>query len=142
MEVWHIWIIAALVLVIIEIFTSGFAVICLSVGAVGGAIAAACDCSFKIQLLAFALASFVALILVRPLLLRFFPKEEKVKTNANAMVGRRGVVCNAIEGVDGGRVMIDGVDWKARSANGEDIAHGEKVEVVEIDSIVLIVKKL
>ena len=62
MEVWHIWIIAALVLVIIEIFTSGFAVICLSVGAVGGAIAAACDCSFKIQLLAFALASFVALI--------------------------------------------------------------------------------
>ena len=76
MEVWHIWIIAALVLVIIEIFTSGFAVICLSVGAVGGAIAAACDCSFKIQLLAFALASFVALILVRPLLFLFFPEAE------------------------------------------------------------------
>lgn len=142
MEVWHIWIIAALVLVIIEIFTSGFAVICLSVGAVGGAIAAACDCSFKIQLLAFALASFVALILVRPLLLRFFPKEEKVKTNANAMVGRRGTVCCAIEGVEGGRVVVDGVDWKARSVDGEDIAEGEKVEIVEIDSIVLIVKKL
>lgn len=142
MEVWHIWIIVALVLVIVEIFTSGFAVICLAVGAVGGSIAAACDCSFKIQLLAFAIASFIALLLVRPLLLRFFPKEEKVKTNANAMVGRRGVVCNAIEGVEGGRVMIDGVDWKARSANGEDIAQGEKVEIVEIDSIVLIVKKL
>lgn len=142
MEVWHIWIIVALVLVIVEIFTSGFAVICLAVGAVGGSIAAACDCSFKIQLLAFAIASFIALLLVRPLLLRFFPKEEKVKTNANAMVGRRGVVCNAIEGVEGGRVMIDGVDWKARSANGEDIAQGEKVEIIEIDSIVLIVKKL
>ena len=73
MEVWHIWIIVALVLVIIEIFTSGFAVICLAVGAVGGSIAAACDCSFKIQLLAFAIASFIALLLVRPLLLRFFP---------------------------------------------------------------------
>lgn len=142
MEVWHIWIIVALVLVIIEIFTSGFAVICLAVGAVGGSIAAACDCSFKIQLLAFAIASFVALLLVRPLLLRFFPKEEKVKTNASAMVGRRGVVCNAIEGVEGGRVVIDGVDWKALSANGEDIAQGEKVEIVEIDSVVLIVKKL
>ena len=142
MEVWHIWIIVALVLVIVEIFTSGFAVICLAVGAVGGSIAASCDCSFKIQLLAFAIASFIALLLVRPLLLRFFPKEEKVKTNANAMVSRRGVVCNAIEGVEGGRVMIDGVDWKARSANGEDIAQGEKVEIVEIDSIVLIVKKL
>ena len=77
-----------------------------------------------------------------PLLLRFFPKEEKVKTNANAMVGRRGTVCSAIEGVEGGRVVVDGVDWKARSVDGEDIAEGEKVEIVEIDSIVLIVKKL
>ena len=39
MEIWHIWIIAALVFVIIEIFTSTFAVVCLSVGCVGGAIA-------------------------------------------------------------------------------------------------------
>ena len=70
------------------------------------------------------------------------PKEEKVKTNANAMVGRRGTVCSAIEGVEGGRVVVDGVDWKARSVDGEDIAEGEKVEIVEIDSIVLIVKKL
>lgn len=142
MEVWHIWIIVALVLVIVEIFTSGFAVICLAIGAVGGAIAAACDASLKIQLLAFALASFVALLMVRPLLLRIFPKEEKVKTNANAMIGRRGTVCNAIEGVEGGRVLIDGVDWKARSADGDDIAEGEKIEIVGIDSIVLIVKKL
>jgi membrane-bound ClpP family serine protease len=52
------------------------------------------------------------------------------------------VVCNAIEGVEGGRVVVDGVDWKARSVDGEDIAEGEKVEIVEIDSIVLIVKKL
>lgn len=142
MEVWHIWIIVALVLVIVEIFTSGFAVICLSVGAIGGAIVAACDCSFKMQLLAFALTSFVALMLVRPLLLRFFPKEEKVKTNANAMIGRRGVVCSEIDGVTGGRVMVDGVDWMARSEGGEDIANGEKVEIVAIDSIVLVVKKL
>ena len=142
MEIWHIWIIAALILVIIEIFTSGFAVICLAFGAVGGAIACACDASMEMQLLAFAITSFVALILVRPLLLRFFPKEEKVKTNANAMIGRRGVVCNAISGSEGGRVVIDGVDWKARSTDGTDIADGETVEIVDIDSIVLIVKKL
>jgi membrane protein implicated in regulation of membrane protease activity len=112
------------------------------VGAVGGSITAACDCSFKIQLLAFAIASFIALLLVRPLLLRFFPKEEKVKTNANAMVGRRGVVCNAIEGVEGGRVMIDGVDWKAVSLDGQSIAEGAQVEVVAIDSVILTVKPL
>ena len=37
MEIWHIWIIVALVLVIVEIFTTGFAVVCLAVGCVGGA---------------------------------------------------------------------------------------------------------
>lgn len=142
MEVWHIWIIVSLVLVIVEIFTLGFAVICLAFGAVGGAVAAACDASLEMQLLAFAITSFLALVLVRPLLLRLFPKEEKVKTNANAIVGLKGVVCNAIEGVDGGRVVVNGVDWKARSEDGGDIAEGEKVEVVAIDSIVLIVKKL
>ena len=141
METWHIWIIVALLLVIVEIFTSGFAVICLAFGAVGGAIACAFDASLQMQLLAFALTSFVALLLVRPLLLRFFPKEEKVKTNANAMIGRRGVVCNAIDGEDG-RVVIDGVDWKARSVDGTPIAEGTRVEIVEIDSIVLIVKPL
>lgn len=142
MEIWHIWIIVALVLVIVEIFTAGFAVVCLAVGCVGGAIAAACDASTEMQLLSFSITSAIALVLVRPLLKRTLVKEEKVKTNADAMVGRRGTVCNAIEGVDGGRVMVDGVDWRARSSDGSDVACGESVEVVAVDSVVLIVKKL
>lgn len=142
MEIWHIWIIAALLLVIVEIFTSGFAVLCLSIGCVGGAVAAAVDASTEMQLLAFALTSFVALVAVRPILKRTFMKEEKVKTNADAMVGRRGVVCEAVESVKGGRVIIDGVDWKAESADGQPIERDAKVEVVAIESVVLIVKKL
>ena len=39
METWHIWIIIALLLFIIEIFTSGFAIFCISVGAIAAAIA-------------------------------------------------------------------------------------------------------
>lgn len=33
MEIWHIWVIVALVLVVVEIFTQGFAVLCLAFGA-------------------------------------------------------------------------------------------------------------
>ena len=141
MEIWHIWVIVALLLFIIEILTLGFAVICLAIGALGGAIAAACDASLEMQLLAFALTSFIALILVRPLLKRTFAKREKIKTNADAMVGRRGVVCTTIT-EQGGRVVIDGVDWKAESADDSIIAEGTKVVVVAIDSIVLTVKPL
>ena len=52
MEIWHIWIIAALLLFIVEIFTSGFAVICIAVGALGGAVATLLNAPFWGQLLA------------------------------------------------------------------------------------------
>ena len=144
MDIWIYWVLAALALFIIELFTMGFAVICLAIGGGGGAIAAACDASMEMQLLTFAIVSMVALIGVRPLLKRtFYRKGEKVATNANAMIGKRGVVCSEVDGGGvSGRVMIEGVDWRATSADGEDIAEGTKVEVVAIDSVVLTVKRL
>lgn len=144
MDIWLYWVIAALLLFIIELFTVGFAVICLSIGAGGGAIAAACDASLEMQFLTFAIISLIALAGVRPLLKRaFYRGGEKVATNASAMIGKRGVVCEEVDGdVEGGRVMIEGVDWRAITADGEILSKGTKVEVVAIDSVVLTVKKL
>ena len=144
MDIWIYWVIAALVFFIIELFTSGFAVICLAIGALGGAAASLLDWSLEIQLLVFAVVSFVALIAVRPILKRlFFRKGEKVQTNVDAIIGKRGVVCVEIEADDdNGRVMIDGLDWRAKSDNNEPLPVGTKVEVVERDSVILTVKKL
>ena len=110
MDIWIYWVIAALVLFIIELFTSGFAVICLSIGALGGAAAALIGWDLEIQFLAFAVVSFIALIGVRPVLKRLlFNKGEKVQTNVDAIIGKRGVVCADIDADDdNGRVMIDG----------------------------------
>lgn len=144
MEIWYYWALAALLLFIVELFTSGFAVICLSIGAAGATIAAALDTTLEVQFLVFAATSILAIIAVRPILKRFFiSKEEKVATNASALVGKHGAVCVAIEaGDDNGRVMIDGVDWRAKAVDNEPIAKGTKVEVVGMESIILIVKKL
>ena len=144
MEIWLYWIIAALILFIVELFTAGFAVICLSISAGGAAIAAACDASLEMQFLTFAIVTIIALAGVRPLLKRAFYKGgEKVATNASAMIGKRGVVCEEVDGdLEGGRVMIEGVDWRAITADGETLTKGTKVEVVAIDSVVLTVKKL
>ena len=142
MDIWLYWVIAALLLFIVELFTSGFAVICLSIGAIGGAIAAASDASIEMQLLTFAIVSMVAILCVRPLLKRlFFKNGEKVATNASAMVGKRGVVCQEVD-EDSGRVMVEGVDWRAKSEDGELLPIGTKVVVTAIDSVVLTVKKL
>ena len=145
MEIWIYWVIAALLLFIVEMFTAGLAVICLSIGCLGGAIAAAADASIEWQLSIFAIVSFIALICVRPLLKRLFYKGgEKVATNASAMVGKHGVVCSDINGDDEqGRVMIEGVDWRAIATdNNEYLPKGTRIVVVEINSVVLTVKKL
>ena len=144
MDIWVYWVVAALILFIVEMFTSGFAVICLAIGALGGAVASLLDWSLEFQLLVFAVVSFVALIAVRPILKRlFFSKGEKVQTNIDAIIGKRGVVCVEIEADDdNGRVVIDGLDWRAKSDNNEPLPVGTKVEVVERDSVILTVKKL
>ena len=144
MEIWIYWVIAALLLFIVEMFTAGLAVICLSFGCLGGAIAAATDASIEWQLGIFTIVSFVAIVAVRPLLKRLFYKDgEKVATNASAMIGKHGVVCADIEGDDEqGRVMIEGVDWRAIAADDEHLAKGTRVVVTDINSVVLTVKKL
>lgn len=141
---WHIWIIVALVFFIIEIFTSGFAVACFTAGALAAAVGAAFSLSLWWQIALFALFSFIAFVFIRPLILKLFFKEKAgKKTNAEALVGKRGKVSADIDPRTGsGRVAIDGDDWKAVSADGGFIPKGTAVEVVSIDSIILTVKTL
>lgn len=143
MEVWHYWVIIALVFVIVEMFTTGFAVMCISFGCLFGAVASALDWELKWQLLVFAVGTCLAFITVRPLVYKlFYKKEQEVKTNVDALVGRRAIVTERIGGdLYAGRVKIDGDDWKAISTDAQPIEVGEAVEVTAINSVILTVKK-
>ena len=144
MEVWHIWVIVALIFVIVEIFTSGFAVMCISFGCLFGAATSALDWDVKWQLLAFAVGTVLAFATVRPLVYKFFyKKSHEVKTNADALVGRRAIVTERIEGeLHPGRVKVDGDDWKAVSLDAEPIEVGDAVEITAINSVIVTVKKI
>ena len=144
MEIWHIWVIVALVFVIVEMFTTGFAVMCISFGCLFGAGASALDWDIKWQLLVFAVGTALAFVTVRPLVYKFFYKKgQEVKTNVDALVGRRAIVTERIEGeLHAGRVKVDGDDWKAVSTDTEPIEVGEAVEITAINSVILTVKKL
>ena len=144
MESWHIWVIIALIFVIVEIFTSGFAVMCISFGCLFGAGASLLEWELKWQLLAFAIGTVLAFMTVRPLVYKFFYKKVgEVKTNAEALIGRRAIVTERIEGeLHPGRVKVDGDDWKAICESAEPIEIGEAVEITAINSIIVTVKKL
>ena len=144
MEYYQIWLIAAIVLVIIELLTAGFGVICFAVGALFSALAAFLGMDSLVwQLLIFAVASVLCFIFLRPVVLRFLDKKSKdVKTNADALIGKTAMVSETIDpSVNQGRVAVDGDDWKAVSADGSVINKGEKVEIISRDSIILTVKK-
>lgn len=144
MEVYQIWLIAAIVLVILEIATAGFGVICFAIGAGSAALVAGLGGSFTWQIIVFAVVSLLTFIFLRPVVLRFLERKSKdVKTNADALVGRKGIVSERIDATQHiGRVAIDGDDWKAVSEDGSVIEKGESVEIVKLDSIVLTVKQL
>lgn len=143
MEVWHIWIIVALLFFILEIFTPGFAVACLSIGAIGGAIATLVGWEFKFQLLVFAITSLVALVSVRPLVIKFLKsKKKETLTNTDALIGREAIVTEAIQAHVGGRVKIDGDDWKAVCSNADSVNCGTIVRITKVDSVILTVETI
>lgn len=143
MEWYYFWLIAAIILVIIEIFTAGFGSICFAFGALGAAIADYAGASLTWQLVIFAVVSLLAFVFVRPFVIRFLERKNKdVKTNADALVGRKGIVIEEINPkTHSGHVKVDGDEWKAISETGEGIAEGTEVEIIGRESIVVTVRK-
>lgn len=140
MEIWHIWAIVAILFIVGEILTSGFALVCFAVGCIGGAIGAAAGATLEWQLGIFAIATLAAFLAVRPLLKKLSAKDE-IATNADALIGRTAKVTECIEVNGKGRVALDGDIWQAVSNETTDIVEGEWVEVISRESIILTVKR-
>ena len=142
MEYYQIWLIAAIILIIVEIFTAGFGVICFAIGALFSALTSYLGGSVVWQLVVFAAASMLAFFFLRPVIIKILDRKSKdIKTNAEALVGRVGVVSETIDNAHNtGRVAVDGDDWKAVSDDGSVIGKGQKVDILSLDSIILTVK--
>ena len=140
---YYYWLIAAIVLVILEIMTAGFGVICFAIGAAFSALVSGLGGSLTWQVVVFVVVSMLAFIFLRPVVIRFLDKKSKnVKTNADALIGRKGVVSECIDAEQHtGRVAIDGDDWKAISEDGSVIEKGTDVEIIKLDSIIVTVKQ-
>ncbi len=144
MEAYLIWLIVAIALVIFEICSATFGAICFAIGAGFSALAAGLGAGVTWQIVIFAIVSLLTFIFLRPFMLKFMDRKSKeVKTNAEAIIGRRGIVSERIDAEQHtGRVAIDGDDWKAVAAGGQRIEKGVKVKVIDRDSIIITVEKV
>lgn len=142
-ELWHIWLIIALILFIMEIFIPSFVLFNFGIGAVVGSLAAGLNLSLEWQIVLFSVATLMSFFLIRPVMKKYaYKRSDGFKTNLDAMIGRQAKVTEEIDNENNrGRVSLDGDIWQARSLNNEIIPTGTTVEIVQLKSIVLIVKK-
>ncbi len=143
LEIWQIWVTAAIVLFICEIFTPGFLLACLGVACLGAGLAAGYDAGLKVQILTFSVTALVVFAGVRPLFMRYFYRSSRgIKTNVEALIGKTGVVMEKIEPAPNkGRVTVGSEDWKAVSYDGKEIESGRKVTVIRIEGVKLVVEE-
>ena len=130
-EVWHIWIIFAVILFIAEIFTPTFLMACLALGCIAAGISSYFDYGIKIQLLSFSIGTLIGFFGVRPFMLKYAHRNSnKVKTNIDALVGKVGRVTETIDSSKNqGRVTVEGDNWRAETENYE-ITHHQVKECV------------
>lgn len=143
-EYWHIWIILAILLFIIEIFTATFLTACLAIGCLLAGIFSYLNFEINTQLLVFSIGTLLAFFGIRPFMLKYVhSSDENVKTNADAIKGKIGFVAEIIDNSKGtGRVTINGDNWRAETLEGEILKVGERVCVVDLRSTILIVKSM
>lgn len=141
-ESWQLWAILAIICLIIEMSTGGFFILCFSIGALF-AFFASLVMGFYAQLGVFIVFSALSIFFVRPFALKYLHKGDKARrSNADALIGRIGVVSQDIAPGGFGRVAIDGDDWKARSDSKEPLPMGTHVMITGIDSIIIQVTKV
>ena len=143
MSLYQIWLIVAFLLIIFEICSATVGAVCFAIGAGFSALAAALGVNLTWQIIIFAVVSLLTFIFLRPFMMKFLDRKSKdVKTNAEAIIGRKGIVSERIDAAQHtGRVAVDGDDWKAVSEDGSVIEKGVTVEIVKMDSIIVTVKQ-
>lgn len=137
-----VWILIALVLAGVEIFTLSFVAVYPAVGALAATVTALAGGGFGLQLLVFAVVSVGALLLTRRPLMRLMKKMPTVPSNAPSMIGKRAVVVIAIDEGTGqrGQVRVGTEHWSARSEGEQAIPEGTTVEISRIDGVALVVR--
>jgi len=144
MQPWLIWMIAAILLFILEIFTPGFLLACLGIGCLAGGGFALMGLGLSLQVIIFAVISQIVFFGIRPFILkRFYTASEGIKTNVDALVGKQGVVTEAINPAGNiGRIVVGGEDWRGVTEDNSAVDAGVSVKVIRVEGTKLIVEPI
>jgi membrane protein implicated in regulation of membrane protease activity len=140
MPAWAVWVIVAVALAGVELFTPGLFVAGLLVlPALLTALIALLGAGAAAQLIVFIVGSAASALVLRPLVRRQIRMPAQLRTGTAALVGAPAMVLQRVDR-DGGRVRIGGEEWSARAFMEDQVIEpGARVEVVDIQGATALV---
>lgn len=135
-----IWLVAAVVLGILEVVSLDFVLIMLAAGALAGAGAAALGAPLVVQVGAAAGVAVVGILVARPIALRHLKSGPTALTGVDALIGKKVTVLQEVTARDG-RVKLNGEIWSAQLEDGWDTLPTDSTgTVVEIRGATAIIR--
>ena len=146
--VWIFWTILGAILIVAEIFTTGFVLLWFGIGALAAALAnLAGVTSVPLQFLIFAGVSIGLTAASRTIFVNYFSREKSggdLKTGADALPGQIGTVVSSSRGaLNEGAVKVFGSTWTAYPAAGEEpLEAGDRVQVERVQGASIYVRRV
>lgn len=145
---WILWSILAAILIVAEIFTTGFVLLWFGIGALAAAFLAFVGVdSLVIQFMVFAVVSIALTAASRTIFLNYFSREksgESLRSGVDALPGKIGTVVSSSAGaLQEGAVKVFGSTWTAYPAAGEPpLEAGERVCVESVEGASIYVRRI
>ncbi len=145
---WIFWTILGAILIVAEIFTTGFVLLWFGIGALAAALAnLAGVTSIPLQFLIFAVVSIGLTAASRTIFVNYFSREKSggdLKTGADALPGKVGTVVTSSQGaLHEGAVKVFGSTWTAYPAEGEEpLEAGDRVQVERVQGASIYVRRV
>jgi len=137
-----VWLIILALCLLVEIATLGLVTIWFAGGALVTFFVAMATDSLLIQVIVFLVVSLLLLFFTRPIAKKFY-NSKRTKTNVDSLIGEQCKVTETIDNFNGtGTVLLNGLEWTARSKDETVIEAGSRVQVCVVDGVKVIVEKV
>src|SRR2546422_10829410 len=146
--IWIFWVVLGAILVIAEIFTTGFVLLWFGIGALAAGLAGLIGIhSIPLQFLIFAVVSIALTAASRTIFVNYFSREKTggdLKSGVEALPGKIGTVVTSSRGaLHEGAVKVFGSTWTAYPVDGEDpLEAGDRVEVQRVQGASIYVRRV
>lgn len=140
---WQIWLIAAGIFFVAEIITIGFLIFWLGIGALLAMVVSFFTSNIIIQTAVFVISSTILIFATKPLVNKITKNDKTVPTNVYSIIGKRGIVIEDINLVEGkGQIKVDGEVWSAICNGNVTIPSGTEITVLEIRGVKALVEPI